>query len=139
MKQLDALDKKFFATPQGKKMEREAKDIFEALDDAVYHNKKGLHIDNDDLEDVDDEVSDFIDEVKKFKKSPWAKKYDLAMKKVFSNKQAQSLHRRMVAFKNSNEGKALGKEMKDFKMALKKNVKITDLPKNFEEEDMYLY
>jgi hypothetical protein len=29
--------------------------------------------------------------------------------------------------------------MKDFKMALKKNVKITDLPKNFEEEDMYLY
>jgi len=140
MKQLEALDKKFMATPQGKKMAHEAKDIFEALDDAVYHNKKGdLRIDNDDLEDVDDEVADFIDEVKKFKKSAWAKKYDLAMKKVFSNKQAQSLHRRMVAFKNSNEGKALGKEMKDFKMSLKKNVKITDLPKNFEEEDMYLY
>jgi hypothetical protein len=63
----------------------------------------------------------------------------MAMKKVFFNKQAQSLHRRMVAFKNSNEGKALGKEMKDFKMALKKNVKVTDLPKNFEAEDMYLY
>jgi hypothetical protein len=140
MKQLEALDKKFLATPQGKKMEREAKDVFEALDDAIYHNKKGdLHIDNDDLEDVDDEVKDFIDELKKFKKSHWAKDYDHAMKKVFSNKQAQSLHRRMVAFKNSNEGKALGKEMKDFKMSLKKNVKITDLPKNFEEEDMYLY
>merc|ERR1712100_507132 len=97
MKQLEALDKRFMATPQGKKMAKEAKDIFEALDDAVYHNKKGnLHIDNDDLEDVDDEVTDFVDEVKKFKKSAWAKKYDIAMKKVFSNKQAQSLHRRMV-------------------------------------------
>jgi len=40
------------------------------------------------------------------------------MQKAFNNKQAQSLHRRLVAFKNSKEGKALGKELKDFKMSL---------------------
>lgn len=50
----------------------------------------------------------------------------------------------MTTFKKSAEGKALAKELKDFKMALKKNVKVTDIPKMFEEEsddeeDLYLY
>lgn len=35
----------------------------------------------------------------------------------------------MKAFCKSAEGKALHKEVKDLKMALKKNLKITDLPK----------
>jgi hypothetical protein len=66
------------------------------------------------------------------------------MRKVFSNKQAQSLHRRLVAFEKSNEGQSLKKEMHDFKMALKKNVKITDLPRydedeNDQDDDLFLF
>jgi len=51
-----------------------------------------------------------------------------------NNKQAKSVHRRMVAFKKSPQAKALKKEMLEFKTALEHNVKVTDLPKNFEED-----
>jgi len=51
-----------------------------------------------------------------------------------NNKQAKSVHRNMVAFKKSPQAKALKKELKEFENALKKNVKVTDLPKNFEED-----
>jgi hypothetical protein len=141
MKDLEALDKKFLSTPRGKKMKMEIEDVFKQLDESVYHNKAGLHIDNKEMMHLDDEITDVIDEMKAFKKSKWNQLYENQMKKTFSNKQAQSVHRRLVAFKNSNEGKALKKEMHDFKMSLKNNVKITDLPRFDEDsdDDMYLY
>merc|ERR1711918_61425 len=117
---LEALDKKFLATPRGKKMKA----------------------DNEDLQKVDDELTYVVDEMKSFKKSKWNAAYNQKMQKVFNNKQAQSPHRRLVTFKNSKEGKALGKELKDFKISLKKNVKVTDLPQAMEEEsddDLYLF
>merc|ERR1712178_305461 len=134
MKDLESLDKKFLATPRGKKMKAEIEDVFRHLDKTVYHNKHGIHIDNKELQHLDDEMTDVADEMKSFKKSKWNKAYNDQMRKVFSNKQAQSLHRRLVAFEKSNEGQALKKELHDFKMALKKNVKVTDLPR-YDEED----
>jgi len=128
MKDLEALDKKFLATPRGKKMKAEIEDVFRQLDESVYHNKNGLHIDNEELADLDDEITDVADEMKSFKKSKWNNIYEDQWRKVLSNKETHSLHRRLTAFKNSNEGKVLKKEMHDFKMALKKNVKVTDLP-----------
>ena len=118
MKDLEALDKKFLATAQGKKMKAEIEDVFRQLDKSVYHNSQGMHIDNEDLQKVDDELTDVADEMKRFKKSAWKAKYEQQMQKTFNNKQAQSLHRRLVAFKNSAEGKALSKELKDLKLAL---------------------
>merc|ERR1712178_619217 len=129
MKDLESLDKKFLATPRGQKMKAEIEDVFRHLDKTVYHNKHGIHIDNKELQHLDDEMTDVADEMKSFKKSKWNKAYNDQMRKVFSNKQAQSLHRRLVAFEKSNEGQALKKELHDFKMALKKNVKVTDLPR----------
>merc|ERR1712178_2879 len=134
MKDLESLEKKFLATPRGKKMKAEIEDVFRHLDKTVYHNKHGIHIDNKELQHLDDEMTDVADEMKSFKKSKWNKAYNDQMRKVFSNKQAQSLHRRLVAFEKSNEGQALKKELHDFKMALKKNVKVTDLPR-YDEED----
>ena len=40
-------------------------------------------------------------------------------------------------FKESNEGKMLLKEFKDLKMAVKKNLKITDLPENSDDEEEF--
>jgi len=139
MKDLEALDKKFMSTPRGKKMVAEITDVFHQLDKSVYHNKAGLQINNKELTHVDDELNDVEDEIKSFKKSKWNKMYDNKMKAVFSNKQAESVHRRAVHFKKSAQGKALKKEMKEFKMALKKNVKVTDIPKSFGEDSDNLY
>jgi hypothetical protein len=52
-------------------MEAEWRDVFEALDKSVYHNKSGIHISNKDLQKVDDEMSDVVDQMKAFKKSAW--------------------------------------------------------------------
>merc|ERR1712227_698644 len=104
MHDLETLDKKFLATPRGKKMKAEIEDVFRQLDKSVYHNKQGMHIDNDDLQKVDDELTDVADEMKAFKKSKWNAAYNDKMQKVFNNKQAQSLRRRLVSFKNSKEG-----------------------------------
>jgi hypothetical protein len=116
-------------------MKAEIEDVFRQLDRSVFHNKSGLSIDNGELKKVDDEVDDVVAELKSFKKSKWDKLYENQMKKTFSNRQAESVHRRMVTFKKSAEGKALKKEMHEFKDSLKKNVKVSDLPKNFGEED----
>ena len=115
-------------------MKAEVEDVFRHLDKTVYHNKQGIHIDNKELDALDDEMTDVADQMKSFKKSKWQKLYENQMRKTFSNKEAQSLHRRLMAFHKSKEGQALKKEMKDFEMSLKKNVKVTDLPKRFDED-----
>lgn len=140
MKDLEALDKKFMSTPRGKRMAREIGDVFKHLDDSVYHNKAGLQIDNKALETLDDEVNDVEDEFKSFKKSKWQAAYDNAVKKVFTNKEAGAVDRRMKAFKASPQGKRLAKEIHELGQSMEKNIKVTDLPRNFsEEDDLFLF
>merc|ERR1712153_290699 len=124
-------------------MSKEIVDVEEQLDKSIYHNKAGLQINNKELNDVDDEVNDVLDQFKSFKKSKWSKMYEVTLRRAFTNKEAESVERRLKAFKVSSEGKRLEKEMRDLDASLKKNVKITDLPRNFseesEEDDLFLY
>lgn len=136
--QLKALDKKFKASPMGKKLTKEWTDVFEELDGAVYHNKKGVHIDNDALEEATEEMEDVEAVYKKLEKTHWKKDFDTAFKNVFSNKEAQSVYRRHDAFKKSEEGQALKAELKDFENSLKKNVEVSDVPDSW-KKDMFLF
>jgi len=46
----------------------------------------------------------------------------------------------MKVLKASSEGKRLEKEMRELEASMKKNIKVTDLPKNFsEEDDLFLF
>jgi len=140
MKDLEALDRKFMSTPRGKKMAAEIEDVFRQLDKSVYHNKSGLMINNNELQTVDDELNDVEAEFKSFKKSKWQAAYDNAVKKVFTNKEAGAVDRRMKAFKASPQGKRLAKEMHELGQSMEKNIKVTDLPRNFsEEDDLFLF
>jgi len=66
--------------------------------------------------------------------------YHRSMKKVFTNKEAHGVYKSMEAFGASPQGKRLEKEMKDVEASTKKAFKITDLPKNFsEEDDLFLF
>jgi hypothetical protein len=69
------------------------------------------------------------------KGSKWDKAYDAAWKKATTSTEAKSVGRRFQTFSKSAEFKALAKELKELDMALKKNVKVTDVPK----DDMYLF
>jgi hypothetical protein len=66
------LDKKFLASPAGKRLVREWKDVGECLEDNVYHNDTGVHIGNDALNDLTDELSDVGNEYEKLSKTKWA-------------------------------------------------------------------
>merc|ERR1712167_232208 len=135
---IKALDKKFYASPMGKKLKSEVKDVFESLDGAIYHNKKGIHIDNSKMDEVEGEINDVEKVFKKLEKTHWKKDYDAAFEAVFSNKQFASVGRRAKAFKHSKQGKALKSELHDFKMALKENVHVSDVPDSW-KKDMFLF
>lgn len=66
--------------------------------------------------------------------SPWAKLYEKAWEKAVTSPEGKQLGRRMETFGKSAEWKMLEKELKELDMALKKHVKVTDLPKDLLED-----
>lgn len=57
---------------------QEWSDVFNTLDEAVYHNDKGLYIDNGKVQAVSDELDDVEYEYKKLEKTHWAPEFDQA-------------------------------------------------------------
>lgn len=68
---IEKTEKEFMATPQGKEMVQEWQDVFKTLDETIYHNDKGLYIDNDHVDDLSDELDDVEHQYKKLAQSPW--------------------------------------------------------------------
>lgn len=128
---LKKLDKEFMASKEGKRLIAEWKDVGRVIKKNLKKTKKGLHFSNKAVDDLSDELDDVADQYEELGKNKggWAKKYDAAWKKLLANKATASLKRRGKAFKMSKEGKMLKKEMCELKMAIKKNLKISDLPK----------
>ena len=56
------------------------------MDGAVYHNAKGIHIDNSKLQEVEDELTDVGDEYEALEGSVWEKRSEAAWKAALSNK-----------------------------------------------------
>lgn len=137
VKALNALDKKFWASPEGKELFLEIKDFHDGLKDHVKKTKNGIHIDHAGMQVIEDEGDDIEHEYKMLKGSKWEKAYDAAWAKATSSPEAASVGRRFETFKKSAEFKALAKELHELDEALKKNVKVTDLPKDM--DDMYLF
>merc|ERR1712070_558525 len=129
------LDKAFWASPEGQELFHEMKDFHDALKDHVKKTKTGFHIYNEGLQVIEDEADDVEHEYKMLHGSKWDKAYDAAWKRATSSPEAASVHRRAETFGKSAEWKMLEKELKELDAALKKNVKVTDLPK----DDMFLF
>jgi len=131
---LKALDKKFLASPEGKELMAEWKDFGLSLKEHIKKTPKGIHIDHEGMQIIEDEADDVEHEYKMLKGSKWEKAYDAAWEKATTSPEAGSVARRFETFSKSAEWKALEKELKELDMALKKNVKVTDLPKDMQEE-----
>lgn len=138
VKELEKLDEEFKASPEGKKLVQEWKDVFKALDGAVYHNKKGIHIDNKKILEVEDELTDVGAEYEALEGSVWEKRSEEAWEAALNNKQAHSVKRRAKSFEHSAEGKALKHDLENFGKALHDNIEVTDVPEHW-KKDMYLF
>lgn len=138
MMNIKKLDQKFLASAEGKRLIAEWKDVGQVLKKNLKKTKDGfLHFPNSKIDDLSDELDDVADQYEQLGKGKggWNKKYEAAWKAALANKSFGSLKRRGKAFKQSKEGKALKKELCELKMAIKKNLKITDLPKKALECD----
>lgn len=129
------LDKKFLATPQGKKLIKEWKDFGEALKTHVHVHDNGVYLDNSaGLDEVVMEGEDVALYYERLGKTtfaegkPWRVAYDDAWKAATTSKEAHNLAMKWRAFHESHDFKRLQLEMKELKMAIKKNVKVTDIP-----------
>ena len=135
---LKALDKKFYASPEGQKLIAEWKDVGMTLKNHVKIDKKADHlhfyVPNEKMVELSDELTDVAYEYKYLEGSAWDKAYEAGFKAALATKQAAQVGRRWNTFKASPEGKTLKKEMVDLKMAIKNNVKVSDLPDEFEDE-----
>lgn len=134
MMKLQKLDQEFLASPAGKRLVAEWKDVGRVLENNIYENESGIHIPNKALQEAGDELDDVGYQYKKLEKSKWAPKYDKAFKDVTTNKEFGSVKRRAEQFKHSKPGQALKKEMIELKHAIKNNVKVTDIPKDWQKQ-----
>lgn len=129
------LDKKFMKSPAGQKLIKEWKDVGEELKKAVHPTKNGVKINNFRLNHhVSNELDDVSDHYEYLGKTHWAKKYDAAYKNLAHSPAFKNLHAAGKSFKNSKAGHVLGKEVGEFGGALKKHVKVTDIPKKWQKK-----
>jgi len=112
----------------------EWKDFGMSLKEHIKKTKNGIHIDHEGMQIIEDEADDVEHEYKMLHGSKWEKLYDAAWTKATTSPEAQSVGRRFETFKKSAEFKMLAKELKELDMALKKHVKVSDLPKDMQEE-----
>lgn len=136
---LEELDEKFMKSRRGKRMANEFDEFTSELEAAIEETENGIHIRNDAIDDISDELDDFQDEVKSFEKSKWGKAYKHAWEDAMGNKEARAIEKKFDTFMKSKRGIRLQKELEDVHDAIEKHVKVTDLPKRWEEGIMHNY
>lgn len=101
----------------------------------VFSNQKdAIHIDNEHLHALEDELTDVGAQYDALAGSKWDKAYHELWARALTNKQAGSVERRAKAFKASKQGKALKREVVELKNALKTHVKVSDIPESWKKD-----
>jgi cell fate (sporulation/competence/biofilm development) regulator YlbF (YheA/YmcA/DUF963 family) len=135
MKDLKALDDKFKASPEGKKLIKEWRDFGEALHKAIKPTKNGIHIDNAALDDVEEEAEDIEAQYKHLATTHWDKDFHEAFDAVFHNDEAKDLHQYVEKkWKPSREAKRGAKEFHELGQAIHDNVEVSDIPKHWKKD-----
>lgn len=133
--ELKALDAKFKASPEGKKLMAEWKEFGEHLKAAIKPTKNGIHIDNAELDIAEENAEDIEDQYKHLEHTHWAQDFDGAFHDVTTNKEAKALHKYVeTKWKPSREAKRGKKEIMELGKAIHDNVEVSDIPDHWQEE-----
>lgn len=130
---LKELDKKFLASKEGKALVKEWKDFGEALKKHVKETENGIHIDNENMDDIEDEFDDVLAEYKGLEGSKWDKAYKKGWEAATTSDEAHSVERRWKKFEKSKEAHKLGKSLKNLDETLKENVHVSDVPEKWKK------
>lgn len=130
---LKELDKEFLASDEGKALVKEWKDFGEALKKHVKETEKGIHIDNENMDDIEDEFDDVMDQYKSLEGSEWDKAYKAGWEAATTSDEAESVKRRWEKFEHSEEAEMLGESLEDLDETLKENVHVSDIPEKWKK------
>lgn len=121
-------------SPDGQKLMKEWRDFGEALRAAIVQTPNGIHINNDALDEVEDEVEDIDAQYKHLETTHWNKDYHQAFDSLFHNAEAQRLgHYVETKWNPSREAKRGAKELHEFGQAIHDNVEVSDVPEHWKE------
>ena len=123
-----ALDKKFLKSNDGKRLIKEWKDVGRVLKNNIHQTPNGLHFNNGGLKGLNKELDDVSDHYEYLGKTHWNNKYKMAYKHLFTNAAFNKVKFAAKNFKQSPAGKMLKKEVMELGQALKKHVKVSDVP-----------
>lgn len=116
----------------GQRLIKEWKDVGRELKHAVKKTPHGIKINNRKLNGaVSKELDDVADHYEYLGGTHWNNKYKLAYKQLFTSPAFNNLKKAGANFKKAPAGKMLKKEVMEFGGALKKHVKVTDVPKKW--------
>jgi len=127
-KRVQALDKKFLKSNDGKRLMKEWHDVGAALKKHVKQTPNGVHIPNHKIKKVSKELDDVSDHYEYLGTTHWDAKYKMAYKKLFTNQAFKKVKAAGKQFKHSVPGKALKHEVQQLGKALKNHVKVTGIP-----------
>ena len=137
---IDQLNQEFAASPEGQQLDKEVNDFFQALDKHITETDNGIHIDNEAIKIIEGEADDVEREFKELEKSHWAQDYSTAFDNLGKTYQAARVNQFAQEFEQSEEGQKLDEELEDLGKAIEENVKVSDIPEDWESQDtLYLF
>ena len=108
----------------------EWQDFGHSLNEHIYWNDSGVHIDQEGMHVIEDEADDIEHQYEMLEGSKWDKAYTAQWKKILASPESKSVGRRFDTFSKSGEWQLIEKELRDLDKALKTHVKISDLPED---------
>lgn len=128
---IEKLDNKFLKCPLGQKMVKEWTDVGKVLEENLQETEQGVHFPNHKMDDLSSELDDVGDTYETFFKSKWAKAYDAKWQNAINNEEAKYVKRAFTHLKQSPQGQAIKKEMRQLKHAIKQEVHVSDIPEEW--------
>jgi len=100
------------------------------LDEHTHDIPNGFEIDNDGLDEIDAEFKDVGDHLDRLDSNGWGDSLEHSFKNAFQEQHMQQVGRELDAWGKTANAHQLDKELKDVDNALKRHVKVTDIPQH---------
>lgn len=131
---LKALDKKFYASEEGKALIAEWKEFGDILKEAIEETETGLHIHNSKFDDLEDQLDDIKENYDDLEETHWHDDYHDAIEAALENGEFDDLEDAAEEFHDSEERELLKESVDDFFQTVEENVHVSDIPEEWMEE-----
>lgn len=131
---LKALDEEFKHSEEGQDLMAEWREFGRILHEAIEETPRGIHIDNDKFDDLEDQADEIKENYEELEETHWHEDFDQAFEEAFTNDEFENFHEAAEEFHDSDERDHLKDAVEDFFETVHDNVKVDDIPEEWMEE-----